>query len=143
VYRATGSPTDDGYLASAQYQAEINNHTDVQSYRDLYYLEREHPLQLRRTAHHPSGCPVRLLIPERTFMAMKHHTPPFPRRCRLRPVLALWAREVPGLPNSPGLNNGNGPAGSTTKSERCGPQLALPASAHEEQLDLNNVRRPH
>jgi outer membrane receptor protein involved in Fe transport len=43
VYRATGSPTDDGYLASAQYQAEINNHTDVQSYRDLYYLSVNTP----------------------------------------------------------------------------------------------------
>jgi hypothetical protein len=46
----------------------------------------------------------------------------------------LWAREVPGLPNSPGLNNGHGPAGSTQRAAACSP-----ASAHEE-LDLNNVR---
>jgi hypothetical protein len=46
----------------------------------------------------------------------------------------LWARDVPGLPNSPGLNNGHGPAGSTQRAAACSP-----ASAHEE-LDLNNVR---
>ena len=36
VYRATGSPDDDGYLAAAQYQNSINLRTDVDSYRDLY-----------------------------------------------------------------------------------------------------------
>ncbi|MFZ1658354.1 MAG: carboxypeptidase regulatory-like domain-containing protein [Flavobacteriales bacterium] len=43
VYRATGSPTDDGYLASSQFQADINNHNDVQSYRDLYALSVNTP----------------------------------------------------------------------------------------------------
>lgn len=43
VYRATGSPNDDGYLASSQFQADINNHNDPQTYRDLYYLSVNTP----------------------------------------------------------------------------------------------------
>lgn len=43
VYRATGSPDDDGYLAAAQYQATINNQNDPQSFRDLYALKVDNP----------------------------------------------------------------------------------------------------
>ena len=43
VYRATGSPTDDGYLAAARYQDNINNQIDPQSFRDLYALKVNNP----------------------------------------------------------------------------------------------------
>ena len=43
VYRATGSPTDDGYLAAARYQDNINNQIDPQSFRDLYALKVDNP----------------------------------------------------------------------------------------------------
>jgi hypothetical protein len=43
VWRATGSPTDDGYLAAPQFQNEINTQTDPQSYRDLYALKVQNP----------------------------------------------------------------------------------------------------
>ena len=36
VYRATGNPGDDGYLAAAEWQTQINQQIDSQSYRDLY-----------------------------------------------------------------------------------------------------------
>ncbi|MBP6644069.1 MAG: hypothetical protein KA186_13325, partial [Flavobacteriales bacterium] len=36
VYRYTGSPDNDGYLASAQSAAVISNSIDPQSFRDLY-----------------------------------------------------------------------------------------------------------
>ena len=36
VYAATGNPDDDGYLAAAEWQREINSQIDPQSYRDLY-----------------------------------------------------------------------------------------------------------
>jgi len=36
VYAATGNPDDDGYLAAAEWQREINSQVDPQSYRDLY-----------------------------------------------------------------------------------------------------------
>ncbi len=36
VYRATGNPDDDGYLAAAQTQQNIVNQIDEQSFRDLY-----------------------------------------------------------------------------------------------------------
>ncbi len=36
VYPATGNPDDDGYLAAAEWQREINSQVDPQSYRDLY-----------------------------------------------------------------------------------------------------------
>ncbi|MBL7963592.1 MAG: carboxypeptidase regulatory-like domain-containing protein [Flavobacteriales bacterium] len=36
VWRATGSPTDDGYLASPDFINDINTKVDPQSYRDLY-----------------------------------------------------------------------------------------------------------
>jgi hypothetical protein len=43
VWRATGSPTDDGYLAAAQYQNEIALQTDPDSYKDLYALKVNNP----------------------------------------------------------------------------------------------------
>jgi hypothetical protein len=43
VWRATGSPTDDGYLAAPQFQNEINTQTDPQSYSDLYALKVQNP----------------------------------------------------------------------------------------------------
>ncbi|HTX88860.1 MAG TPA: TonB-dependent receptor [Bacteroidales bacterium] len=36
VYPATGSPTDDGYLSAPEYQNQINQQVNPQSYRDLY-----------------------------------------------------------------------------------------------------------
>jgi hypothetical protein len=36
VYAATGNPDDDGYLAAAEWQREINSQIDPQSFRDLY-----------------------------------------------------------------------------------------------------------
>ncbi len=38
VYGATGNADDDGYLSSAEYQAEINQQLDPQSYRELYQV---------------------------------------------------------------------------------------------------------
>ena len=43
VWRATGSPTDDGYLAAPQFQNEINLQTDPASYRELYALNVNNP----------------------------------------------------------------------------------------------------
>jgi len=43
VYRATGSPNDDGYLASSQNQSDIVGRTDPQSYRDLYSAKVQTP----------------------------------------------------------------------------------------------------
>ncbi len=43
VYRATGSPNDDGFLASALYQSYINGQNDPQSYRDLYTAKVNSP----------------------------------------------------------------------------------------------------
>ena len=43
VYRATGSPDDDGYLAAAQYQQNINGQNSPQSFRDLYALKVDNP----------------------------------------------------------------------------------------------------
>ena len=36
VYSATGNPNDDGYLASAEYQAAINSQISSLAYRDMY-----------------------------------------------------------------------------------------------------------
>jgi hypothetical protein len=44
VYRATGNADDDGYLAAAQYQKEIQSQNDVQSYSELYRLKVNNPL---------------------------------------------------------------------------------------------------
>lgn len=43
VYRATGSPDDDGYLESAIAQTMINSKIDPQSYRELYALKVNTP----------------------------------------------------------------------------------------------------
>jgi outer membrane receptor protein involved in Fe transport len=43
VYRSTGTPDDDGYLAASQYQASIQNQLDEQSFRDYYQLKVVNP----------------------------------------------------------------------------------------------------
>lgn len=43
VYSATGNPDDDGYLAAAEYQAQINSQLDTQSYIDLYRIRVNNP----------------------------------------------------------------------------------------------------
>jgi hypothetical protein len=43
VWRATGSPDDDGYLAAPEFQDEINAQTDPQSYTDMYALKVDNP----------------------------------------------------------------------------------------------------
>ena len=43
VYRYTGNPDDDGYLAAAEHQAAINSYNDTQSFRDLYSTSINNP----------------------------------------------------------------------------------------------------
>lgn len=43
VYRATGTPNDDGYLAAAEWQNSIQSKLDEQSFRDLYKMSVENP----------------------------------------------------------------------------------------------------
>lgn len=43
VYRATGNPDDDGYLADARYQNAIQSQLDEQSFRDLYSMKVDNP----------------------------------------------------------------------------------------------------
>lgn len=43
VYPATGVPDDDGYLAAAEWQREINESLDSQSYRNYYALALDRP----------------------------------------------------------------------------------------------------
>lgn len=43
VYRATGNPNDDGYLAAAQSQVDIAQQTNEQSFRDLYGVKVNNP----------------------------------------------------------------------------------------------------
>ncbi|MDZ4203888.1 MAG: hypothetical protein U1C46_03615, partial [Bacteroidales bacterium] len=43
VYSATGNPNDDGYLASAEYQSQINSQLNPQAYRELYALRINSP----------------------------------------------------------------------------------------------------
>ena len=43
VYRATGNPDDDGYLAASQYQPQINSQTDPQAFRDQYAIKVNNP----------------------------------------------------------------------------------------------------
>lgn len=43
VYRATGSPDDDGFLAAPQYQAEIAVQNDPAAFRDLYTAKVQNP----------------------------------------------------------------------------------------------------
>lgn len=46
VYRATGNPNDDGYLAAAQSQSTIQNQLDEQSYRDMYMMAINNPFNV-------------------------------------------------------------------------------------------------
>jgi outer membrane receptor protein involved in Fe transport len=43
VYKATGNPDDDGYLAAAEFQNSIISQNDPQSYRDLYTAKVNSP----------------------------------------------------------------------------------------------------
>lgn len=43
VYRATGNPDDDGYLAAAEFQAGIQAQTYEQAFRDLYAIKVNNP----------------------------------------------------------------------------------------------------
>ena len=43
VYRATGNPDDDGYLAAAASQDAINKSFDIQSFIDLYHIKVNKP----------------------------------------------------------------------------------------------------
>jgi hypothetical protein len=43
VWRATGSPNDDGYLAAPEYLNEINSKVDPQSYTELYAAKVDDP----------------------------------------------------------------------------------------------------
>jgi outer membrane receptor protein involved in Fe transport len=43
VYSATGNPDDDGYLAAAEYQNQINDQLDPQAFRDLYSIRVNSP----------------------------------------------------------------------------------------------------
>ncbi|MEX1001509.1 MAG: TonB-dependent receptor [Crocinitomicaceae bacterium] len=43
VYRATGTPDDDGYLAASIYQQSIQNQLDEQSFRDYYQMKVVNP----------------------------------------------------------------------------------------------------
>jgi outer membrane receptor protein involved in Fe transport len=43
VYAATGNPDDDGYLAAAEYQSQINSQLDPQSYIDMYSIRVNSP----------------------------------------------------------------------------------------------------
>lgn len=46
VYRATGSPDDDGVLAAAEFESYILGKNDPQSYRDLYAMKVNTPYNL-------------------------------------------------------------------------------------------------
>lgn len=48
VYRATGVPDDDGYLAAAEYQTTIQNQLDEQAFRDLYGMYMNNPFNVSR-----------------------------------------------------------------------------------------------
>ena len=43
VYSYTGNPNDDGYLSAPEYQREINNQLDPQSFRDMYGIYVDNP----------------------------------------------------------------------------------------------------
>jgi len=43
VYRATGTPDDDGYLAASAYQSSIQNQLDEQAFRDYYQMKVVNP----------------------------------------------------------------------------------------------------
>ena len=46
VYRATGNPDDDGYLAASQSQSTIQNQLDEQSFRDMYRMAVDNPFNI-------------------------------------------------------------------------------------------------
>ncbi len=46
VYRFTGTPDDDGYLASAQYQQQINNQNSPNGFRNYYGMYANNPYNL-------------------------------------------------------------------------------------------------
>jgi hypothetical protein len=46
VYRFTGTPNDDGYLSSAQFQTTINSQTDPSSFRNYYSMYVNNPYNL-------------------------------------------------------------------------------------------------
>jgi hypothetical protein len=46
VYRFTGTPNDDGYLAAAQYQTTINSQNSPDSYRNYYSMYVNNPYNL-------------------------------------------------------------------------------------------------
>lgn len=48
VYKATGNPDDDGYLASAAAQNTINGQNSAQSFRDLYSVKINDPRNFQR-----------------------------------------------------------------------------------------------
>jgi hypothetical protein len=43
VYPATGNPDDDGYLAADEWQTQINQQLNPDSYRELYELALDRP----------------------------------------------------------------------------------------------------
>ena len=43
VYRATGSPSDDGYINSPNAQSSIQSQVSPQSYIDLYQIAENNP----------------------------------------------------------------------------------------------------
>jgi hypothetical protein len=43
IYRYTGNPDDDGYLAAAENQGMISSQNDPQSFRDLYTIKMDNP----------------------------------------------------------------------------------------------------
>jgi hypothetical protein len=43
VYPATGNPDDDGYLAASEWQTQINQQLNPESYRELYELALDRP----------------------------------------------------------------------------------------------------
>lgn len=46
VYRATGNPDDDGFLAAAASQTSIQNQLDEQSFRDYYNMKIQNPFNI-------------------------------------------------------------------------------------------------
>lgn len=46
VYRFTGNPDDDGYLAAAQYQQFINTQNNPESFRNYYSMYVDDPRNL-------------------------------------------------------------------------------------------------
>lgn len=46
IYRATGNPDDDGYLAAASSQTSIQNQTDEQAFRDYYSMKVNNPFNI-------------------------------------------------------------------------------------------------